>query len=193
MKDKLHDPPRWAHRLLRFYCAPHLLEEIEGDLHEEFDYQVKHSGLLRAKIDYIRNVIGFLKPFAIKRKKSQTPFVPMNMIRHYLLVALRNVARHKSFAAINIVGLALGMTCCLFICLWISDEKSIDNFHAKGDHLFNVYQKVTAEPYRRKLQYTYTFRQPRQKYSDRRYRAGSAGSKINLFLRYGLRASLGSS
>lgn len=101
-------------------------------------------GLFRARVDYVRSVLGFMKPFAVKRKKTSSSS-PMTMIRHYLLVTMRNLMRHKSFAFINVTGLALGMTCCLFIYLWIRDERSIDNFHAHGDRLFNVYQSITAE------------------------------------------------
>lgn len=137
-------PPRWATRLLHWFCAPHLIEEVQGDLDEEFYFQIKEAGLTRAKLDYIRNVIGFIRPFAIKRKRSLTSssFLNMNMFRHYLTVTTRNLIRQKVFSFINVVGLALGMTCCLFILLWVKDEKSIDNFHANGRKLYNVYQTV---------------------------------------------------
>lgn len=65
------------------------------------------------------------------------------MVKHYITVAFRHLIRQKKFSAINITGLALGMTCCLFIFLWIDDEKSIDNFHAQGRNLYNVFQTVT--------------------------------------------------
>lgn len=139
-------PPRWATRLLQWYCASHLIEEVEGDLQEEFNFQVTQVGLARARLDYIRNVIGFIQPFVIKRKKSHTSnsFFNMNMFKHYLTVSIRNLIRQKVFSFINIVGLALGMTCCLFILLWVKDEKSVDNFHANGDKLYNVYQTVNS-------------------------------------------------
>jgi ABC-type antimicrobial peptide transport system permease subunit len=138
-------PPRWATKLLQWYCAPRLIEEVEGDLHEEFEFQVKHVGATRAKLDYVRNVIGFVRPFAIKRKRSHplNPFA-MSMLKHYFTVALRNVIRQKSFSAINIIGLALGMTCCLFIFLWVQDEKAMDNFHANGKNLYVLYQTTTS-------------------------------------------------
>lgn len=139
-------PPRWATRILEWYCAPHLLEEVQGDLQEEFNFQVKQVGMTKARLDYIRNVFGFIRPFAIKRKKSHplTLFFNMKMFRHYATVAFRNVIRQKSFSAINIIGLALGMTCCLFIFLWIQDEKAVDNFHANGRKLYVIYQTTTA-------------------------------------------------
>ena len=66
-------PPQWADKLLAWYCAPHLLEEVQGDLHEEFEYQVQHVGLRRARFDYVRNVLGFVRPFALRRKKNPYP------------------------------------------------------------------------------------------------------------------------
>jgi putative ABC transport system permease protein len=68
----------------------------------------------------------------------------MNLIRHYFTIALRHVWRHRSFSAINIIGLTLGLTCCMFIYLWVTDERSIDNFHEKGDRLYNVYMRTVS-------------------------------------------------
>jgi ABC-type antimicrobial peptide transport system permease subunit len=146
MKSENPRPPRWASRLLRWYCADYLTEEIQGDLEEEFYFQIKKIGLRKARLDYIRNVLGFIRPFAIKQKKFSTSnsSFGMNMIRHYLLVAARNVVRQKTFSAINIVGLVLGMTCCLFIMLWVKDELAVDNFHVNGKKLFALYQTTTS-------------------------------------------------
>ncbi|HTD99969.1 MAG TPA: ABC transporter permease [Mucilaginibacter sp.] len=66
------------------------------------------------------------------------------MIKNFFKIAWRNVIRHKTHTAINVIGLALGITCCLFIFLWVQDEKSIDNFHSKGKNLYAVYQTVTS-------------------------------------------------
>jgi len=66
------------------------------------------------------------------------------MLANYFKIAWRTIVRHKGYASINLLGLALGMTCCLFILLWVRDEKSIDNFHANGGNLFTVYETSTA-------------------------------------------------
>jgi putative ABC transport system permease protein len=137
------NPPRWATMLLNWFCAPHLREEVIGDLQEEFRYQVTRVGPAKAKLDYIRNVVGFIKPFAIKRKTKSPSILTMNIIRHYFIVAVRNLVRHRAFASINIVGLALGMTCCLFIFLWVRDERRIDNFHEHGDNLYSLYYSTS--------------------------------------------------
>jgi putative ABC transport system permease protein len=73
------------------------------------------------------------------------------MIKNYLLVAWRNLVHNKAFSAINILGLALGMTCSLLILLWVSDERSVDGFHVNGKQLYQIYErwyfdgKVTAD------------------------------------------------
>jgi putative ABC transport system permease protein len=62
------------------------------------------------------------------------------MFRNYLAVAWRNLWKNKSFSAINILGLALGITCSLLIMLWVKDEYKMDAFHKNGNHLYSVYQ-----------------------------------------------------
>ncbi len=66
------------------------------------------------------------------------------MLKNYILIAWRNLLRHKIHAGINVTGLALGITCCLFIFLWVRDEKSIDHFHQQQDRLYTVYQTSRA-------------------------------------------------
>ncbi|NML23662.1 FtsX-like permease family protein [Pseudoflavitalea sp. G-6-1-2] len=63
------------------------------------------------------------------------------MLRNYFLVAYRNLTRNKFFSSINIIGLALGLTCSLLIMLWVLDEKSINQFHSNGNRLYTVYEK----------------------------------------------------
>src|ERR1700709_1936314 len=86
------------------------------------------------------------------------------MIKSFFKIARRNVIRHKAHTAINVTGLALGMTCCLFIFLWVQDEKGIDNFHSKGKNLYALYNTVTANgksdgnyntPYNYKMRYDF--------------------------------------
>jgi predicted permease len=63
------------------------------------------------------------------------------MLKNYLLVAFRNLTRNKAFSAINILGLALGLTCSLFIGAWVHDERSVDQFNIHSDRLYAIYQR----------------------------------------------------
>ncbi|WP_259016973.1 ABC transporter permease [Emticicia fluvialis] len=60
------------------------------------------------------------------------------MIRNYLKVAWRNLWKNKTFSLLNIMGLALGMTCSLLIMLWLQDELQKDKFHKNGSRLYRV-------------------------------------------------------
>src|SRR5688572_22753959 len=60
------------------------------------------------------------------------------MIYNYLKIGIRNLLRHKVFSLINIGGLALGMTCCILILLWVQDELSFDRFHKNAGQLVRV-------------------------------------------------------
>ncbi|MEA5402323.1 ABC transporter permease [Arcicella sp. DC2W] len=63
------------------------------------------------------------------------------MIQNYLKIAFRNLLRNKVFSVINILGLALGMTCSLMIMLWVQDERSVDAFHTNKNQLYRIYMK----------------------------------------------------
>src|SRR5260221_4078982 len=63
------------------------------------------------------------------------------MFKNYFKTAWRTLIRNKAFSVINILGLALGMTCSLLILLWVQDERSIDGFHANGKQLYQVYER----------------------------------------------------
>ena len=60
------------------------------------------------------------------------------MLRNYLTVALRNLWKHKFYSIINILGLAIGLACFLFILLFIRDELSYDLYHEKADRIYRV-------------------------------------------------------
>ncbi|MBD3166925.1 cell division protein FtsX, partial [bacterium] len=60
------------------------------------------------------------------------------MLRNYLVIALRNLWKHRLFSAINILGMAIGMAACLLILLYIRHEISYDRFHADSDRMYRI-------------------------------------------------------
>lgn len=60
------------------------------------------------------------------------------MLKNYFKVALRNILKHKFFSAINIIGLVIGMTCCLFIFIYVQDELSYDKFHRDYERMYRI-------------------------------------------------------
>ncbi|RIV17251.1 ABC transporter permease [Fibrisoma montanum] len=64
------------------------------------------------------------------------------MLRNYLKIAVRNLLRSKSFSAINILGLSVGMTCCMLLLLYIRSELSFDKHHEHADNLYLLGSKA---------------------------------------------------
>lgn len=60
------------------------------------------------------------------------------MFRNYLLIMIRNLGRQKSYSLINIIGLAIGMSCCLIILMLVGDELSYDRFHENADRIYRI-------------------------------------------------------
>jgi len=60
------------------------------------------------------------------------------MIKNYFKIALRNLTRHKSFAILNIAGLAIGLAASILILLWVQHERSYDRFHAHADNIYRI-------------------------------------------------------
>jgi putative ABC transport system permease protein len=65
------------------------------------------------------------------------------MLRNYLKIALRNLARNKGYSFINISGLAVGMAVAMLIGLWVWDELSFNKSFANYDRIVQVMQHVT--------------------------------------------------
>ncbi|MEP7323753.1 MAG: ABC transporter permease [Saprospiraceae bacterium] len=60
------------------------------------------------------------------------------MIKNYFLVAFRNIKKHGVYSIINISGLAIGLTACFLIFLYVRFELSYDQFHTKLDRIYRL-------------------------------------------------------
>ncbi|GAB3494757.1 ABC transporter permease [Spirosoma knui] len=135
-------PPPLAQGLLRWFCAPHLLDELEGDLNELFQERVESIGLRKARWRYVRDVVSLLRPQFIKRKDHEYP-KPTNtdMLRNYLTIAFRNLAKNRASSAINIGGLAVGMAVAMLNGLWVWDELSFNKSFQNYNHIAQVRER----------------------------------------------------
>jgi putative ABC transport system permease protein len=60
------------------------------------------------------------------------------MIKNYFKIAWRNLLRYKGFSFINILGLAIGLACCILVTLFIKDEVSYDRYNKNSDRIYRV-------------------------------------------------------
>lgn len=66
------------------------------------------------------------------------------MFKNYVKVAERSLIRHRAYAAINILSLAIGIACCLLIFLYVRHELTYDHFHEKHDRIHTVVYHFTS-------------------------------------------------
>lgn len=139
-------PPTYAQRFFRWFCAPELFEELQGDLEERFHHILREQGLKAARAYYRREVLFLLRP-SVMRGFSFSLFPPnsLSMIRHYLTTAQRTLRKHPLHTSINLAGLTLGLTGCLLIALFVHNEFSYDRFHPEVARTYRVYNERMDE------------------------------------------------
>lgn len=74
------------------------------------------------------------------------------MLNNYLKTALRHLARQKHYAALNVVGLAVGLTCMLLAVLYWKDERSFNLFHEKAPQIWRITTTATERETGKRIQ-----------------------------------------
>ncbi len=60
------------------------------------------------------------------------------MLKNLFKVAYRFLMRNTLYSTISVIGLSLGIGCCMMIMLYVQEEISFDNFHGNQDNLYRV-------------------------------------------------------
>ncbi len=68
----------------------------------------------------------------------------MSLFSSYLKTAIRNLARHRIYSAINIIGLAIGLAFCIITFLFVHHEWTYDTFHENADRIYRVYVQTPS-------------------------------------------------
>ncbi|MGD1890660.1 MAG: FtsX-like permease family protein [Cyclobacteriaceae bacterium] len=131
-------PPQLAQRFLRCFLRDELAEEVEGDLEEKFYQTLEEHSLSRAKRNYWYQVFHYLRPFAIRNLTAFYNLTHCAMYQSYVKIGWRNLRKQKTYSLIKIGGLALGITACLLITLFIQDELRYDQHYSDGDRIYRV-------------------------------------------------------
>ncbi len=125
-------------RLLSWFCPDHLDEEIEGDLLQKFNRDVKMVGERKAKRRLIWNVLRFFRPGIVLRRKFSIELKKLPMFQNYLTIAIRIFSRQKIYSLINVLGLSIGLAASFLIFIYIKDELSYDQFFADVENIYRV-------------------------------------------------------
>jgi putative ABC transport system permease protein len=115
-----------------------MYEEIEGDLIQKFNGDVKKFGEKRSTKRLMWNVIRFFRPGIILRNKFSFELNNAAMLVSYFRMSFRTIRRNQMYSVLNIFGLALGMAAFLFIVQYVTFEKSYDKFHINYKDLYRI-------------------------------------------------------
>lgn len=127
--------------LLKLFCPEEIIEGVEGDLWEAYESDKTRFGQKKAGRKLLWNVFRFFRPGIFLRNKFKFPHISTIMVKSYFTISFRYLLKNRTFSAINILGLALGMASALLIYEYASFEKSFDQFHTATE---NIYRVTTA-------------------------------------------------
>ena len=133
MNRKRPSIPKLAQRILSGIIPHHKRDIILGDFTEHYIRVANKRGITAAFIWYWSQLFASLPSFI----HNSTYFGSM-MFKNYIIIALRNLRKHKSYSLINISGLAIGIACCIMIFLFVQDELSYDKFHPNADRIYRI-------------------------------------------------------
>ena len=125
-------------RVLSLFCPPQLLEGIEGDLVEQYQFDLRAAGAGVAQRRFLLNVVRFFRYEIISRNSITLRLINTIMLGSYFKVAARNIQKRKFYSAVNAFGLSIGIAFCMLIWLFIQDEKSFDQFHENKSRIYRV-------------------------------------------------------
>lgn len=128
-------PPGLSLRLIRKLVRKELVEEIEGNLYECYDF-LKQENRRFLLFMYWLEVVQYFRPAFLKMFKLKINF----MFFFNPKIAARNLVRHKSSTIISLLGFTIGLTSVLFLYFYIENELTYDAFHQDKDQIYKVYR-----------------------------------------------------
>lgn len=131
-------PPSWPTAVLSWFCSSDFIEEVEGDLLEYYERDLHYYSTWRANFNYVINVIKFMNHSSLSGRKSYESQRYSLLILSGLRTTLRNALNQKLFSFLNLSGLVLGITSCLFLFAYVTNELSYDTYHPNVESIFRL-------------------------------------------------------
>jgi len=137
---KRYKGPVIARRLLSLMSIYSEKHSIIEDFEETLAEIQKSEGSFNAKCWYwsntLKSISGYLKLIVSWR---------FTMFMNHLKIAYRNFIRHKLYSFINVFGLAIGLSICMIISLWVLRELSYDLFHENGGRIYRIERELLRD------------------------------------------------
>lgn len=137
MGHQLPYPPKLAIRIFRWYCRKDRVEELEGDLLELFYFRIENgSSVWKANAFFWWNILRCYKTYA--RTKTQKTMTMYPLFKSYFKLAIRHSWKNKWAVMINILGLGIALSMCLFTYSLHAYNLEFDSFFPDTDDVYRV-------------------------------------------------------
>ena len=131
-------PPRLALLVFHWYCRTDRLEELQGDL-EEFFYLRVHSGssVWKAQLFFWWNVLRCYRSYS--KTKTQNTMTHLPLFKSYFKLALRHSWKNKWSVLINVLGLGVALSMCIFVYSIFAYDLEFDTKYENVDDIYRVH------------------------------------------------------
>ncbi len=109
---------------------------------EVYEKRLKKNGKRVADARFFIDVLLLFRPGIIRPREGHGKLNTYGMYKSYFKVGWRALLKDKGYSFINIGGLALGLTACLLMGLYVHYELSYDRFHEKADRIYRVNMEI---------------------------------------------------
>lgn len=133
MKHKRKNPPALAAWLMKLVFPEYDQLYLAEDFGEIYRNILQEKGFITAWFWCWGQVF-----ISIPRFIFASIYWRLALFKNYMKIALRNMLKHKMYSFINIIGLSIGISCCLLIALCISFKLSYDNYHKDSDRIYRI-------------------------------------------------------
>ncbi len=133
-----HTPPTLFAKLIQRMFNQLDMEEVEGDLAEDYVENVRRHGLRRAQLKYAFNTLKLTTTY-LKRRRKNTKQQPMKTnLSFYFKYSLRSVFKHKFYHSLNVASLTLGFCCFTLVYLFVISHAQKDSFLKDKDQIVRL-------------------------------------------------------
>ncbi|MEO9482745.1 MAG: FtsX-like permease family protein [Ekhidna sp.] len=131
-------PPKILLRFFRWFCHQDLLKYVEGDLIELFHYNSKRKGKRAAKWLFAWEIVKLMRPSLVKNLEGFQKLNYYGMLKNYFITSFRFIKRERTFAFMNIAGLALGIACAIVIYKILDHELGYNKQNVNYDRIYRL-------------------------------------------------------
>ena len=134
---------KFAIWLFKGYCHSDYQEDILGDLDEMYQLNLDSKGKRLADFKFLIDVLMLFRLALLRDKWFGQNSIYFTMFNTIIKTAFRVLWRERGYAALNVLGLTVGLATSTLLLLYVESEKSVNGFHKNLDQLYQVMESRT--------------------------------------------------